>query len=275
MPGDRDGPPAAALSRAPMAPRGGTEPGGAPSLFADRRDAGRRVARALAAYAARAPVLLALPRGGAPVAAEIAAALGAPLDLVLAHKSASRPARAGDGRGRRRRRPGLVRNEDVIRAAGVDERALSRRCTRELRRDRARAAAASRQSDARPSPDAPRLSSTTASPPARPPAPRYARSARARREAVFAAPVAAVDAVAALRSEVDDLVCLETPERFGSVGAFYRDFRQIDDDEVAAILAVFPPANEKGARCVARRSAIERRRPKFRRAARERAWPEA
>ena len=90
--------------------------------FRNRTQAGRRLAAALAPYAGRDVVVLALPRGGAPVAAEIALALGAPLDLVLVrkigvpfHEELAMGAVADAG--------GLctVRNEDVIRMVGVDE----------------------------------------------------------------------------------------------------------------------------------------------------------
>jgi predicted phosphoribosyltransferase len=57
---------------------------------------------------------------------------------------------------------------------------------------------------------------------------------------VLAVPVAPVDAVEKLHSEVDAIVCLETPRDLGAIGYFYRDFRQISDDEVIAILKRFP-----------------------------------
>src|SRR5712664_3151059 len=90
--------------------------------FIDRADAGRRLARVLLAYRDRRPVVLALPRGGVPVAAEVAAALDAPLDLVLVRKIGvpEQPELAMgavvDGGA-----PIVVRNEDVIALAGVDE----------------------------------------------------------------------------------------------------------------------------------------------------------
>ena len=57
---------------------------------------------------------------------------------------------------------------------------------------------------------------------------------------MLAVPVAASDTIEALQSEVDALVCLEAPRRFGAVGSFYADFRQVADEEVSAILARFP-----------------------------------
>jgi putative phosphoribosyl transferase len=101
--------------------------------FQDRSDAGRKLARALAGYKDRHPVILALPRGGVPVAVEVAAALEAPLDLVLVRKiglPARRELAMGavvDGA-----HPIVVRNEDVIRRAGIGEAEFKTVCDREL-----------------------------------------------------------------------------------------------------------------------------------------------
>src|SRR5674536_145712 len=90
--------------------------------FVDRTDAGRQLAKALARYKAQRPVVLALPRGGVPVAAEVATELGAPLDLILVRKIGVpfQPELAMgavvDGR-----EPVIVRNEDVISLTGVSE----------------------------------------------------------------------------------------------------------------------------------------------------------
>ena len=90
--------------------------------FRNRSDAGRQLAKALAGYKDQQPVILALPRGGVPVAAQVAAALNAPLDLILVRKIGVpfQPELAMgavvDGGV-----PIVVRNEDVIRLAGIDE----------------------------------------------------------------------------------------------------------------------------------------------------------
>jgi predicted phosphoribosyltransferase len=111
-------------------------------LFQDRADAGRRLAEALLKYKPRHPVILALPRGGVPVAAEVAAALGAPLDLVIVRKIGvpSQPELAmgavTDGE-----RPIVIRNDEVIKLCGVSDEEFDAVCRRELeeverRRDR-------------------------------------------------------------------------------------------------------------------------------------------
>src|SRR5271166_434330 len=102
-------------------------------VFHDRADAGRRLAARLAHYKGKEAVVFALPRGGVPVAAPIAAMLPAPLDLVLARKIGApfRPELAmgavADGGS-----PIVVRNEDVIAMAGIDEAEFDAACRREL-----------------------------------------------------------------------------------------------------------------------------------------------
>ncbi|MGD1038916.1 MAG: phosphoribosyltransferase family protein [Roseiarcus sp.] len=210
--------------------------------FLDRADAGRKLARALASYKDRNPVVLALPRGGVPVAAEIAAALEAPLDIVLVRKvgAPDQPELAmgavvdGD-------EPIAVRNDEVIRAAGVSEPQFEAACSRELaeiERRRLRFLGNRRRAEI-----AGRTAIVTDDGVATGATARAALQAirkRGPRELVLAVPVAARETIAALRNEVDALVCLETPRRFGAVGSFYADFRQVRDEEVSAILARFP-----------------------------------
>ena len=105
--------------------------------FKDRSDAGRKLAKALAGYKEQQPVILALPRGGVTVAAEVAAALSAPLDLILVRKIGVpfQPELAMgavvDGGA-----PIIVRNEDVIKLAGIDESKFKATCDGEIERRR-------------------------------------------------------------------------------------------------------------------------------------------
>jgi predicted phosphoribosyltransferase len=211
-------------------------------LFLDRADAGRKLARALASYKDQDPVALALPRGGLPVAAEIAAALGAPLDIVLVRKIGlpEQPELAmgavvdGDP-------PIVARNEDVIAAAGVSEREFEAACARELaeiERRRQRFLGHRRRAEI-----AGRTAIVTDDGVATGATARAALRAIRRRgpkKLVLAVPVAARDTIERLRGEVDAVVCLEAPRFFNAVGAFYADFRQVADEEVSAILARFP-----------------------------------
>ena len=210
--------------------------------FADRSDAGRRLAEALLKYRDSRPVVLALPRGGVPVAAEIAARLNAPIDLVLVRKIGTpmQPELAMgavvDGAA-----PVVVRNADVIRFARVSEAEFEAACAAELaeiesRRARYLGTRARAQIEGRTAIVVDDGVATGATVKA---ALRAIRKRRPR-HLILAIPVAPVDTIGELRSEVDALICLETPEPFLSVGASYDDFRQTTDEEVIAILARFP-----------------------------------
>ena len=210
--------------------------------FRDRSDAGRRLAKALCEYKGRNAVVLALPRGGVPVAAEVAAALEAPLDLVLVRKIGvpTQPELAMgavvDGAA-----PIVVRNEEVIELSGTTADEFDTECAGELaeierrRRlyigERARAEIAGQVVIVID--DGIATGATTR-------AALQAIRNRKPKELVLAVPVAPPDTIEQLRPEVDALICLETPELFGAIGYFYRDFRQISDQEVVAILKRFP-----------------------------------
>jgi predicted phosphoribosyltransferase len=207
--------------------------------FENRSDAGRQLAKALAPYKRQRPVILALPRGGVPVAAEIAAALEAPLDLVLVRKIGvpSQPELAMgavvDGGS-----PLVVRNEEVIGLVGIDESRFNAARDRELVEIERR-----RQSylGGRPPADvAGRVAIVVDDGIATGATTRAAlRSVAARKPSklVLAVPVAPAETVAALRREVDDLVCLEAHEDFYAIGLYYRDFKQVSDDEVRRLLS--------------------------------------
>jgi len=207
--------------------------------FVDRRQAGRALATALAGYKDRRPVVLALPRGGVPVAAEIAAALDAPLDLVLVrkigvpgHRELAMGAVSDGGLA------AVVRNEEVIGLAGIDEAAFNAARDRELveieRRRRCYLG------DRPPTDIAGRLAIVVDDGIATGATTRAAlRAVRARKpdKVILAVPVAPAEAVASLRAEVDDLICLEMPEHFYAIGVHYDDFAQVSDDEVCRLLA--------------------------------------
>lgn len=215
--------------------------------FHDRADAGRRLAAKLAHYKGEEAVVFALPRGGVPVAAPIAAMLPAPLDLVLARKIGApfQPELAmgavADGGS-----PVVVRNEDVIAMAGVDEAEFDAACRRELaeierRRHlylgaRIRPEAVGRVAIVVD--DGVATGATTRA---------ALRAVRARRPKtlVLAVPVAPPDVLEALRGEADEIVCLEVRADFGAIGFFYADFHQLDDREVIAVLDRFKSGDGK------------------------------
>jgi len=210
--------------------------------FKDRFEAGRKLARALAGYRDQRPVVLALPRGGVPVAAEVAAALKAPLDLILVRKVGVpfEPELAmgaivdGDT-------PLVVRNEDVILLAGISESQFSAACERELaeieRRRRLylghRGRAEVAGHTAIVIDDGIATGATTRA---------ALRATRMRdpRRLVLAVPVGPTDNLAALRGEADDIICLEEYEMFGAIGAYYGSFTQVSDQEVISLLRRFP-----------------------------------
>jgi predicted phosphoribosyltransferase len=211
-------------------------------VFVNRSEAGRRLAQALLAYREQRPVVLALPRGGVPVAAEVAAALDAPLDLVLVRKFGV-PAQPELAMGAvvNGGAPIIVRNEDVIRLAGVDEaefRAVRDRELAEIERrrrvylgDRAPVDVAGRTAIVIDDGVATGATIRAA-----------LRATRIRKPArlVLAVPVAPTDTVAALREEADEVICLEDHRSFGAIGFYYADFRQLSDQEVKDIVARFP-----------------------------------
>jgi len=212
--------------------------------FANRTQAGRLLAQALAAYEDRQPVVLALPRGGVPVAAEVAAALAAPLDLILVRKIGvpSQPELAMgavvDGA-----TPLIVRNEDVIALADISEAEFERVCREELaeierRRSRylgGRARAEVEGKTAIVIDDGVATGATTRA---------ALRATRLRKPKllVLAVPVAPTETLPEMREEADEVVCLEDHEMFGAIGFYYADFRQISDQEVIDTLARFAKA---------------------------------
>ena len=209
--------------------------------FKDRADAGRRLAAALADYRDQNPVVLALPRGGVPVAAEIAAALKAPLDLIVVRKiGVPRQPELAMGAVVDGIVPLVVRNEDVIRRTGIDERTFQSACEHELveinRRwqrylgGRERVAVKGRTAIVVD--DGVATGATTR-------AALRATRAQGPKKLVLAVPVAPTEALADLRQEADDVVCLEDHEFFEAIGIYYRDFHQISDEEVIGLLKRF------------------------------------
>lgn len=209
-------------------------------VFDDRRDAGRRLATLLRERGPWPhPVVLALPRGGVPVAAEVADALGAPLDVLVVRKLGL-PRRPEVAMGAIGEQGARVMNDDVLRYDAVDDRTVAAVERRERAELEARVARF--RGDAPPVDLAGRTAIVVDDGIATGATARVAclvARARGAASVVLAVPVASPDAALDLfdRGAIDELVCPATPAGFMAVGQYYLDFTQTTDAEVQALLA--------------------------------------
>jgi len=215
-------------------------------MFQDRQDAGRALAKRLETMDPGSTVVLALPRGGVPVAKEICNAIGAPLDLILVRKigvPGQRELAVGaiaDGPDL-----SLVINRGVAASCGLSEddvRALARQEQDELERRR-KAYLGSRQRIDLAGKTAIIVDDGIATGATMKAAVKAARSRNAG-QVVVAVPVAPKETLEELRSLADHVICLATPEPFWAVGQHYVRFDQVSDEEVTAALAAGPDADQ-------------------------------
>ena len=221
----------------PRIRRGGTGYGDRMEPFADRRAAGRELAEHLSRRATRGDVVvLGLPRGGVPVAHEVATALGAPLDVLVVRKLGV-PGHEEWAMGAIASGGVRVLNDDVVAAVGVGEAAIEAVAERERaeleRRERAY------RGDRGPVDVAGRTVivvddglATGATMWAAVVALRERRAGAI----VVAVPVGSPEVCAGFRDAVDEVVCARTPERLAAVGAWYDDFTQTSDEEVRRLI---------------------------------------
>jgi len=210
-------------------------------LFADRTDAGRRLGERLAGESLEGPVVLGIPRGGVVVAAEVARALHAPLDVVVPRKVGA-PFNPELGLGAVA--PGVrVLDERLIRELGVSPAYLDREIAEQEQEIERRLTAY--RGDREPVDPHGRtavvVDDGVATGGTAVAALRWARAAGADR-VVLAVPVAPPQAMRMLESESDQVVALSLPEPFHAVGQWYRDFDQVGDREVVALLRDADPA---------------------------------
>jgi len=204
--------------------------------FNDRAEAGRQLARELQDLRGKDIVVLGLPRGGVPVANEVALALDAPLDVIVVRKLGL-PFQRELGMGAIGEDGVRVLNSEVMRSAGIGEAdmlAVERRerselelRTRRFRGERPRVPLQGRTAVVVD--DGVATGSTALA------ACEVARALGASR-VVLAVPVASSYAIAELAGAADELVCLDTPRSFFSVGQSYRDFSETSDTEVVDLL---------------------------------------
>lgn len=212
-----------------------------PTPFQDRRDAGRQLAAALAAYAGDpAAIVLALPRGGVPVGAEVATALGLQLDILVVRKLGV-PGHEEFAMGAIATGGVQVLHAPVLRMLHIPEVAVARVVAREqaelARRERA-------YRGDRPVPVLGARTILLVDDGLATGASMEAALALVQRQhparVVVAVPVAPAETVARLREKADEVVCVMTPAPFDAVGSWYREFPQTSDDEVRALLAAAP-----------------------------------
>ena len=205
-------------------------------MFRNREDAGRQLALRLREYAGSNVILLAIPRGGVAVAAEVSAALNVPLDLVIPRKIGAPQneelaigAVAGEGE--------LIIDKDLAARLGVSKEYLDRAVNIQL-------AEISRRRllymGDRPPPDvsgrvAIIIDDGLATGSTALAAIREVKSGNPSK-LLLAIPVAPRETINRIAAEVDELICLAVPGDFSAVGQFYQEFEQVSDDEVVAIM---------------------------------------
>jgi predicted phosphoribosyltransferase len=206
------------------------------TVFEDRAEAGCRLAERLGRYRDEDPIVLALPRGGVPVGAEISRTLGAPLDVFVSRKLGA-PGQPELGIGAVAQGGMRVLNEDIVEQIGIPDdylEAITRqeleeveRRLRVLRGDRPEPEVADRTTILVDDGLATGVTARAAV---------KALRERRPRHLVLAVPVCPTRTAELLAPEVDDLVCLHSLVDFMAVGLWYRNFEQVTDDEVVELL---------------------------------------
>jgi putative phosphoribosyl transferase len=205
-------------------------------IFENRTDAGKQLAAKLMRYAGAQTRILALPRGGVPVAFEVAIALHAPLDVFIVRKLGA-PGREELAIGAIASGDVRVLNDETIALLGIDDATIETITQHELEELRRRERA---YRDDLPAQDVTERTviliddglATGASMQAAV----IALRRRSPREIIVAVPLAPAETCALLARYTDDILCLAMPQPFRGVGAWYADFRQVSDDEVRALL---------------------------------------
>jgi putative phosphoribosyl transferase len=205
-------------------------------LFHDREQAGDELAKRLLSYRDQSPVILGLPRGGVPVAHEVAQVLGAPLDVWVARKLGA-PSQTELGMGAVAEGGEVFLDPHIVREIGASEhevQAIIRKETGEVeercRRFRGRRPAPAIEGKTVIVVDDGIATGGTAR--------AVLRSLRRRRpgKLVFAVPVGSEDTLEDMRGEADEIVCLSPQAEFFAVGLWYEVFGEVEDDDVVALL---------------------------------------
>ena len=212
-------------------------------VFADRVEAGRKLAARLLKYKDQQPVVLGVPRGGVPVAFEVARALNAPLDVIIVRKlGAPGEPELGVGAVVDGDHPETILNQELVSVLRVSHAYLEREISNQLKEIHRRnllyrAGGVRVELKDRTVIVVDDGIATGGSIRA------ALRGIRRQmpKKVVLAVPVAPADTLAALRDEVDEVVCLSTPSMFFGIGEFYVDFHQLADSEVIRLLELARP----------------------------------
>jgi len=201
-------------------------------VFKDRREAGQKLAQELEGKNYDSPVVIGIPRGGVPLAEEVAETLHAPLDIIVPRKIGA-PGNPEYAVGAVTEDGTVVRNEEAVQRTGADQDYLERAAEQELKEVKRRLR--KYRGDRQPVDiegkttilvDDGVATGTTLK--------AAIKSAKKRNPAniVVAVPVGAESSIQDIKQEVDEVICLETPGLFGAVGQYYRSFPQTPDEEV-------------------------------------------
>ena len=209
--------------------------------YANRREAGRRLAESLTSYRTHHPVVLGIPRGGVVVADTIARALDADLDIVLTRKLGA-PGNPELAIGAVSENGRVIVQREIAATVGADEDYIEREKQRQLAEILAR-----RERYRNVRPKVPLQGRTTIlvddgiATGATMQASIWAAREEGPQEIVVAVPVGPLDAIERLKHEADHVVCPYVPRYFYAIGQFYLDFEQVDDRAVMEILAKYNP----------------------------------
>lgn len=205
-------------------------------IYEDRAEAGRRLASRVQSEGLINPRVIALPRGGVPVGLEIAKSLNVPFDVLIVRKIGA-PQNPEFGIGAiteekyfwidSRSQAALGLSDKVIRSLAINEQSEVNRRIQYFRKGRSLPSVQGQSILLVDDGLATGVTAKVAS---------HYLKLKGAKEVILAVPVAPQESLKELKEDFDKIICLETPDPFYSVGVWYQDFRQLDDEEVRSML---------------------------------------